>query len=52
MVMISMPMGNDPDWRKKYKIIEEKLKSQGYEIAPLSYKELYGKREPNLVDGL
>ena len=52
MIMISMPMGNDPDWRKKYKIIEEKLKSQGYEIAPLSYKELYGKREPNLVDGL
>lgn len=52
MIMISMPMGSNPNWRKRYKEIKTKLESQGYEVAPLTYKEMFGKRPPDFIDGL
>lgn len=51
MIMISMPM-NYYGWRTTYADIKNRLEQQGYKVAPLTYKELYGKREPDLVEGL
>lgn len=52
MIMISMPMGNNSNWRERYNEVKEKLESQGYEVSPLTYKEMFGKRSPDFVEGL
>lgn len=52
MVMISLPMANDPNWRERYLEVQAKLESWGYKVAPLTYKEMFGKRPPNFVNHL
>lgn len=52
MIMISIPMGNNPNWRKHYEEVRTKLENQGYEVAPLSYREMFGTRPPDFVERL
>lgn len=52
MVMISIPMGNDPHWRERYKEVKAKLEAQGYQVSPLTYKEMFGKRTPDFIEEL
>lgn len=52
MIMISIPMGTNPNWREHYNEVKEKLENQGYDVAPLTYKEMFGKRPPDFIDGL
>lgn len=50
-VMISMPM-NYFNWRSTYADVKNRLEAKGYEVTPLTYKELYGKRPPDLIEEL
>ena len=43
MVMISMPMGNDPDWSFRYKEVRKKLELLGYKVAPLHISTIFDK---------
>lgn len=49
MIMISMPMGNDPNWRERYEKVKVKLEANGYTVSPLTYKEMFGKRTPDFL---
>lgn len=41
MIMISMPMGNDPDWRTRYVKVRHRLTERGYKVTPLHVKVLF-----------
>lgn len=43
MIMISMPMGNDPNWKEKYNKVKAKLKSKGYKVTPLHINKIFDK---------
>ena len=35
MIMISLPMSNNPHWPEKYKKVAQQLTDEGYDVAPL-----------------
>lgn len=41
MIMISMPMGNDPEWHKRYANVHAKLESRGYKVTPLHVNTIF-----------
>ena len=41
MIMISMPMGNDPNWKARYKEVKERLKNRGYKVVPLHINKVF-----------
>ena len=43
MVMISMPMGNDPHWHTHYSEVRDKLEDKGYKITPLYISVIFDK---------
>lgn len=52
MIMISLPMGNNPHWHEKYQQVQRELTAQGYEVAPLTYVNMFGTRPPYFKEGL
>ena len=40
MIMISMPMGEDPNWKERYKAVKEKLEHKGYKVTPLHINKI------------
>lgn len=43
MIMISIPMGNDPNWKQRYKEVKEKLEKRDYKVAPLHINKIFDK---------